>query len=57
MASMSSMMGTARTRYTDPLQKVDLDVEYALIKQKKSKLSAALRSRVVHMVEHRDKES
>ena len=48
--------GVMGKSYSDPLEGVDIEAEYELVKQKKSQLSASLRAEVVRRFEKRNKE-
>ena len=41
-----------RTAHNDPLEGIDLDAEYELIKQKKSRLSRAQREKIMSIVKY-----
>ena len=54
MAAMSGMMNNIKIP-KDELDGIDIDEEYELIKQKKSKLSRRLRDRVVRLAKEYEK--
>jgi hypothetical protein len=50
--TMLTMTGYGgRVRYKDPLEGIDIEKEYQLIQQKKSRLSASMRREVVNRYE------
>ncbi len=51
LAGAMSGTGGRRRRASGPLDNIDLDAEYELIQQKKSRLSRSQREQVVSMVE------
>ncbi len=53
LMTMGAMFGN-QTRY-NPLDEIDIDSEYELIKQKKSRLPRSLRDQVIRSYESREK--